>query len=292
MNKKLLPQHVIKFASKAVRANAYLLHWLSRRLDRMSMLTRAERAILKRNVQFKDKHKGQRAFVIVNGPSLAEQDVTLLKNDLTFVVSGFYKHEVIKTWQPSYYSIIDANFFNGSENSTRFFKSLNEVIHDSTFFIPLYRGYEANLKYKLLPPEKTFYTATAGLPSDAIDMTGVIQSFMSVSAFALAHAIYMGCNPIYLLGFDHDYLVNRGADRHFYKGGTIAGAPAVTQSLSERHDYDAYMASCLALWKNYRSLDRIAKKRGIRIYNATNGGYLDVFERINYEDVINGNSNK
>ena len=41
------------------------------------------------------------------------------------------------------------------------------------------------------------------------------------------------------------------------------------------------------LWQNYKSLKRIAEKKHIKIYNATNGGYLDVFERITYEQIIN-----
>ena len=33
-------------------------------------------------------------------------------------------------------------------------------------------------------------------------MTKIVQSFQSVSSFALSQAIYMGCSEIYLLGFD------------------------------------------------------------------------------------------
>ena len=45
------------------------------------------------------------------------------------------------------------------------------------------------------------------------------------------------------------------------------------------------MKANLSLWKNYRSLHRIAEAKGIKILNATNGGYLDVFDRIDYADV-------
>lgn len=280
---KVLVTHGIKVVVKLLRSLSFKLILLSKKLDRTLLLNSGEKKILSRNAQFKDKHKGQRAFIIVNGPSLKDQNVELLKNDLTFVVSGFYRHEVVKKWQPTYYSIIDKNFFNGSEQSATFFQRLNEHIHGSTFFIPLFRGWESNRKYKLLPDEKTYYGATAGLPNEQIDFTRVVQSFQGVSAYALAQAVYMGCSPIYLLGFDHDYLANRGVDRHFYNGGTIPGAAGNAVTLADRIPYDTEMEANLKLWRNYRSLDRIAKKKGIKIYNATIGGYLDVFERANFE---------
>lgn len=282
---KLLPTHLLKVVVRVLRGTALTLSRLSRTLNTVSLLTSSEKKIIRRNRQFRNKHKGQRAFVIVNGPSLKEQDITMLGSEITFVVSGFFRHEAMKKWQPSYYCIIDKNFFNGSEASRNFFVQLKEVIKTSTFFLPLYRGYKTNEEQNLLDKDKTYYVATSGLPSDNIEMDTVVQAFAGVSAFALAQAIYMGCSPIYLLGFDHDYLVNRGIDRHFYQGGTVKGDAANTRTLAERIPYDDEMAANFKLWKNYRSLHRIARKKGIEIYNATRGGYLDVFERRNYEDI-------
>lgn len=279
---KLLSLHILKFCIKLLRSIALSIFNFSKRLDKLNLLSSTEKKILLRNKQFENKHRGKRAFVIVNGPSLKDQDINWLSDDITFVVSGFYRHEVIRKWQPTYYSIIDKNFFDGSEQSRNLFSQLNEVIKKSIFFIPLFRGLKSNELLSLLPSERTFYAALAGGPTKSVDFTGVVQSFYGVSAFALAQAIFMGCSPIYLLGFDHDYLANRGLDRHFYTGGTIPGATGNSKTLAERIPYDTEMEANLKLWKNYRSLKRIAEKKGIKIYNATNGGYLDVFERIDY----------
>jgi hypothetical protein len=35
-------------------------------------------------------------------------------------------------------------------------------------------------------------------------------------------------------------------------------------------------------------MNELARRRGITILNATNGGFLDVFDRIDYRDVIAG----
>jgi len=165
---------------------------------------------------------------------------------------------------------------------------MRNVIFNSIFFIPLFRGYRANKKFRLLPDKRTFYIASAGEPNGQLDMTQMVQGFKSVSSFALAQAIYMGCNPIYLLGFDHDWLANQGVDKHFYKGGILKDRPSNNRPLSELFTYYSMMQSGIQLWRNYFSLKRNAKQSGIKIYNATRGGYLDVFERVEYEKIIEG----
>lgn len=281
--------HILKQLSYLFRKISFFNYLIYRKLYSINSLNKNSKKILNRNKQFQNKHKGQRAFVIVNGPTLKNQNLEFLKNEITFVVSAFYKHDIVEKWQPTYYSILDKAFFENTEKSNLFFKELNNRIINSTFFIPLFRGYKANKERKLLPFDKTYYIATAGLPNLKIDMTNFVQSFQSVSSFALAQAIYMGCSEIYLLGFDHDYLAYRGIDRHFYSGGTLKGHISSNTPLSEMYTYDEEMTACLKLWRNYRFLDKIAKKNHIKIYNATDGGYLDVFERVNYESLFSKN---
>ncbi len=162
---------------------------------------------------------------------------------------------------------------------------MNERIHSSTFFVPLYRGFDFVRKHGFLPVDRTYYTASFGTNRSSNDLTGVVQGFGSVSALALSQAIYMGCSPIYLLGFDHDYLANRGVDRHFYKGGTIPGHKLTNVPFVDRNPYDDEMRSNLGLWANYRSLKAIAHSKGLQIFNCTRGGYLDVFPRLEYESL-------
>ena len=284
---RLLIKQVVNKTASLFDSFAKKIEALASNIRTWTLITESTKNILKRNAVFRDKHKDQRAFIIVNGPSLIDQNLELLKDDITFVVSGFYKHKVIDTWQPKYYSILDKTFFDNSNDSNLFFTHLKEKIHDSTFFIPLFRGYEINTANDLLPAEKTFYIASSGTPDENVDLTTTVQSFQSVSSFALAQAIYMGCNPIYLLGFDHDYLANKGPDKHFYAGATIPNKQSTYKvELSKLYAYDEIMVTCHKLWQNYRSLNRAAEKKGIKIFNATNGGYLDVFERVDFEEIM------
>ena len=279
----MLPLYGTSFLVRQLRKFANFICQSADLIEARRSLTKQQHSILQRNADFADKHKGRPAFVIVNGPSLATQDITGLKDHITFVVSGFWKHDAVLTWQPTYYSLSDANFFNDSPHTQSFYQNLKERIHSSIFFVPLFRGYDAIRKHGFLPAERTYYMATIGTNRSSNDLTGVVQGFGSVSAFALSQAIYMGCSPIYLLGFDHDYLANRGVDRHFYKGGTIPGHEHTNVSLADRIPYDDEMRANLGLWANYRSLKAIADSKGLQIFNCTQGGYLDVFPRMDYE---------
>jgi glutamate formiminotransferase len=46
------------------------------------------------------------------------------------------------------------------------------------------------------------------------------------------------------------------------------------------------MAAMTTIWRVYEMHRRIAERYGIKIVNVTNGGFLDVFERARYEDVV------
>ena len=285
MNISMIPLYGISRLAGRMRRISAAIEAKAELLEANLALGSGQRLILQRNAAFKDKHKGQPAFVIANGPSLATQDITNLKDQITFVINGFWKHDAVLKWQPTYYSLIDISFFNNSLPTTNFYKNMNERIHSSTFFVPLYRGFDAVHAHGFLPADRTYYTVCLGKNRSSNDLTGIVQGFGSVSALALSEAIYMGCSPIYLLGFDHDYLVNRGVDRHFYKGGTIPGHKLTNIPLVDRNPYDDEMRANLGLWANYRSLKKIAEGKGLQILNCTAGGYLDVFPRLEYESV-------
>jgi hypothetical protein len=244
------------------------------------------KSILNRNLQFKNLHQNKRALVVVNGPSINTQNLDKFENDIIFAVNAFYKYENIHKLQPKYNFLLDSNLFNAETiNSSLFYDELLKKLTNTIFFLPLFRGYKSVIKNNILPINKTFFTAMGGDENCDLDFTRVIPSFHGVGAYALSAAIYMGCNPIYLVGFDHDYLANRGKDHHFYKGSTVNVDNKQELTLADRIPYDNEMLSNYYLWQNYRYLLRIATNKGIKVFNSTNGGYLDVFERFHFENI-------
>lgn len=278
----------LRGAKKIIRSTGKLLIHTADRLPIQWTLSSRDRLIIKKNVLFKDKHKGQRCFVIGDGPSLKKQDISPLNNEITFVMTGFWKHPIVKQWQPDYYFLADPCFFDGSGPMQHFFINVCSYIHKSNFFVPL-SGRSIIQQLSLLPLDHTYYVAINGSLSNSVvncfDFTRNVPGVMSVSQFAIMAAIYMGCSPIYLLGLDHDWLAHRGMDRHFYDGNIVQGHPLATGDL-DRYSYKFEMTNVLELWNGYERIKDIATQCGIEIKNATRGGFLDVFPRVEYETLF------
>lgn len=264
--------------------------WISTKIPILS----TDKELLNRNHIFKNKHIGSRCFVIGNGASLKKQDLSLLSNDITIVANAFYKHPIVEKWQPSYYCFADPIFFEGSIAVRNFFQNLQQKVHSSKFLVPVYAKNVIE-NQKLLPVEQTYYVAYRGKISEGlnynIDLTKSIPSVINVVQLEIMWAMYMGFSQIYLMGLDHDWLSHQGIDRHFYSGITIGN------HLKEHGDLKKFGYKCrleyvLQLWQGYDKILKIALGKNINIINATEGGFLDVFKRMNYESIFLQNKNK
>jgi hypothetical protein len=241
---------------------------------------RANSALLARNEIFRDRHKGRRCFVIGNGPSLNAQNLSPLAGELTFVTNSFYKHPTLDEWQPDYYFMSDPCLFDDTEAAREFSTELRAHVRESTYFVPhkFRTAVEAN---SILKPDETYYVGLVGNLADDLpwrpDFTRVLPDVRTVAQFAIMGALFMGCSPIYLLGMDHDWLAHTNVHYNFY-----------TSEAGEQHDwgYGDLMEAVLVMWRGYESIRKVAGSEGARIFNATPGSFLDVFERADYESII------
>jgi len=247
-----------------------------------------DKELLMRNHIFKNKHMGCRCFVIGNGSSLKKQDLSLLSNEITITVNAFYKHPIVEKWQPTYYCFSDPLLFDGSTAREIFFQNLRQKIHSSKFLVPVYAKNTVE-NQKLLPVDQTYYAAFRGTLNNGlnynIDLTESIPGAQSVSQLAIMWSLYMGCSPIYLLGLDHDWLAHRGMDKHFHRGTTIENYSKAEEDLSKIY-YKDDLKAVLDLWKGYETILKITANKNISIINATEGGFLDVFERREYKSIF------
>jgi len=249
---------------------------------------------VEKNNIFKDIHKNRRCFIIGNGPSLRKHNLSFLNDEITFVLNAFWKHPIIKELQPNYYCIADPLFFDGSDAMNNFFHKITLKVSNSLFFIPYYSKKIIEEK-NLLPIDKVFFISFRNdlctkVPTK-IDLTGYLPAVINVAELAIMTAIYMGCTPIYLVGFDHDWLSHRSKDRHFYTEKTVDNHKKASGTF-KNISYMVTIKAVLKLWQGYENLSRYSSKKGINILNASKGGFLDVFERVNYESIFSQNNKK
>jgi hypothetical protein len=286
-------------ASLPGKATLYLLRRAAGRTDTWAKrldfsissksLLREYQPLLERNEIFRDRHKGRRCFVIGNGPSLKEQDLSPLADEITLVTNSFYLHPVVGAdWQPSYYFLSDPGYFDGVSTPFSFFEEVRERIPSAPFFVPHFAR-DFLVQTNALPPERTYFVGTCGGMEDSWqgrpDFTRVTPGMQTVVQLAMMAAMYMGCSHIYLLGLDHDWLSHGGEHLNFYSEQEAQSQP---DGNLPGWTYKSMMEAVMTMWRIYEMLHRIARQEGIKIINATHGGFLDVFPRGAYTEIVRG----
>ena len=219
---------------------------------------------------FHNRHEGRRAFIIGNGPSLLKTDPRRLKNEITFACNNIF---FLEGFEPSYYVAEDRVL---TQDRADIINALPWI----KFFPDVTAGWLDNgifLRSDLRQWPETFST----------DLMEGVEFGFTVTYMMLEIAFYMGCNPVYLIGVDHNYVVDE-------KQHTRVGTVLTSLKDDPNHFHPDYFG------KGYRWHDpkvermeasyRLAKTtwntHGRSIYNATAGGRLEVFDRIDFETLI------
>ena len=113
------------------------------------------------------------------------------------------------------------------------------------------------------------------------DVSKYFAKTRTITCSCIELAFYMGFQEIYLLGVDHNYAVTQYSDGRIVKDDTVKnyfegmnGDEAIAI-----HPIDK-ATECYQVCQNY------ALQNGIRIYNATGGSKLKVFEQKNLEELF------
>jgi len=248
---------------------------------------------LEENKNLEGKYKNRRCFVIGNGGSINSQDLSKLKNEITIVSNSFFKHPSLNSWQPTYYCIVDSIHFSEIEFTSSFFSELTQSVKTTNFCFPVVNKEIIDTLMVLNSFKKYFFFFHNSLAETSIrelNLDKPIPGVQSVSQFEIMLAIYMGCSPIYLMGMDHDWLKyepnmdNERSYQHFYSDQTVDNYAKRKYNYS--FSYKTDLVNILRLWEGYENLLSLSVKEDIKILNATKGGYLDVFERIDYEKIF------
>jgi Protein of unknown function DUF115 len=236
------------------------------------------------------RHEGQRCFILGNGPSLAEETVSLLRDELLISCNQGQIFTEANGLKPQYHAFVDTIFL-GPE----FTGFLDEMIRlqaiNGTTLLTSSQIAEA-IRERV--PDAALFETHQFLISDYVrrpnsripDLTEAQFGFLSVVHMALTFAIYMGFKEIFLLGCDMDYFLDPGRTlRHSYGDGQFGAVGKTAGELFGWEQADL-MAWCLREFRGFEELRRIAEGQGCRIVNAGRSGALNVFERKSLEAVL------
>ena len=227
-----------------------------------------------RLAQWKDKCKGQRAIIIGNGPSLNQTDLSRLRNEFTFGLNRIYLMFPRLGFQTS--CLV-------SVNDLVIEQSLGEMMALSLpkfFSWRSRRFFPASTSASDLP---VFLYTTYESPAFATDARGRLWEGATVTNVALQLAYHMGFRQVILIGVDHNFASKGEANK-----------TVVSEGDDPNHFSPGYFGKGFR-WQlpdldmseiGYRMAREAYEKDGRQVLDATIGGKLTVFPKVDYNSLF------
>ena len=228
--------------------------------------------------KFHDIHAGERCFIIGNGPSLLVEDLEKIKGEYSFGANKIYNIYPKTSWRPTYYLCMD--YMSMTEE---ILSEMNKIEADYAFLNWQQHG-------KIHAADKLFFCNFN--PRYVInfwddkkvtfseDCSLYVDNARTVTYSAIQLAVYMGFSEIYLLGMDANY--------PFYKDGK--GRKHRTEATKAHFENGGYDRVDYMVKKTNETGFRVAREycesHGIMIKNATRGGKLEIFERVEFDSHV------
>lgn len=235
------------------------------------------------------KYGGKRCFVLGNGPSLQKMDLSPLKNEITIGSNGVYR--LFESWG------FCTTFFTMEDV---------EQVEDRRHELPNVKGpiriFSLDNSYCIEPREDTLFANVVRYshpfeswwqqyyPGFSPDFSSAVYLGSTVTYLNLQLAFYLGCNPVYIIGVDHDY----GLLPKMYPPGKLEITSEVLELLESIHCVKGYHKLGGKIGVPYvkeqekafcKALD-FYSAWGRQVYNAGLNSKLDVFPRIDFEDLF------
>ena len=222
-------------------------------------------------LKYKNLHKGKRCFIVATGPSLKIEDLETLEKhrEITISMNRIYNLFNKTTWRPNYYMIHDLKMIEDlRETIATMDLQTKFVSRESKEFweqgdIRNCIGF--NWSGFIEMGQKAFF-------SNKVDKC--IYEGFTVTYACIQMAIYMGFKEIYLLGVDHKYSKDLYEGKNHFEGYDADKKVRLNAVYIEQNEL------------SYKCAKEYAQKYGIKIFNATRGGKLEVFERVDFDSLF------
>ncbi len=222
--------------------------------------------------------KGKSCFIIGNGPSLTADDLESISNYDTFATNRIYSIFGQTSWRPTYYIAIDNNILEdnlkdilNTEAGTKFLNytvknKVKDIVTNNTHFINIFGRY-------VISPA-SYVTKHINY-----DVSKSFSLSYSVTGVAIELAVYMGYKNIYLIGVDHSYT------NTITKNGVLNKTEGIKDYFGNLKSKSYSIQYIDAVNSYYLALKKHAQKYNSNIFNATRGGKLEIFQRVNLDDI-------
>lgn len=226
-----------------------------------------------------DQFLGERCFIIGNGPSLTWADLDLVATENTFASNKIYLSYPYTDFRPTFYSVIDYFVFQNNLaeilqlNGMKFYPHYFEEMASEDEEVVFFRSVGENL---------------GGFGMDPVLGRNFFGGYTVVFT-QIQLAWYLGFREIYLIGMDHTW--NLPENPKIEKEGYYQ---VLTSTGEINHFHPDYRKPgekwTLPQPEQQELAFKIAREfieaNGGIIKNSTRGGKLEVFERVNLEQLF------
>jgi hypothetical protein len=225
---------------------------------------------IRRLAELQDRHRGQRCFLIGNGPSLKKTDLSKLKGEYTLGTNRIYLAFPELGFTTSYYT------------------SVNDLVIEQCAkeieALPMPRFISWRGRKWIKPQDNLYFVHTTYTGEKfAKDIRGRVWEGGTVTYTSLQLAYFLGFSQVILVGVDHNYVT--------------AGKPnetVVSQGDDPNHVHPGYFGKGyrwqlpdLVQWEEaYRLARRTYEADGRSVVDATIGGKLQVFPKVEYDSLF------
>lgn len=232
---------------------------------------------IKKLKSLKNKYEGKRCFIVGNGPSLNVEDLERLKNEITFGFNRIYYIFDKTDWRPTFYCSEDIQIIQNS------IEEINTLDIEYKF-IPIILKHDYSINIRLATYFNQIYNKNQlSMPDFSDDISKYIACGGTVTYSAIQMAAYMGFKEIYLIGVDHSFA------RYKDKDGNIIEDKNAKDYFCDEYNKDKDKLNIPRLDEStlaYIKAEEYSRQHDFRIYNATRGGKLEVFERVNFDELF------
>ena len=229
------------------------------------------RASRERMYELRDIHRGKRCFIIGNGPSLKNTDLSKLREEYTFGMNRIYL------------------MFPELGFTTTYFASINDLVIEqcadeiAALPIPKFIAWHSNRYFQRFPDDMVFLYTTYTGPQFAHDMTRRVWEGATVTNVTLQLAFYMGFEQVILIGVDHNYTSKGDANKTIVSGG------------DDPNHFDPRYFGKGFRWQlpdldtseiGYAMARKTYEKAGRQVLDATVGGKLTIFPKVDYTSLF------
>ncbi len=249
----------------------------------------APQDVARRMRKLKNSYAGQHAFVMGNGPSLNQMDLERFSNEIVFGANRCWLLYDRISWRPAFHAACDVRVVPDIADE---FNAQIAGSPNTTFFFPI-EFREQRILHDL--PNITWYWNTAylqGASSEelfSLDAARQVVEGRTVTVANLQLAAYLGFNPIYLIGCDTNYVIHETVTVH--EGDSRA---LTSQQDDDPNHFDPryfgkgrkwHDPSVHLMLEHYGHAKKVCDAAGIQVFNATVGGMLEIFPRVDYRSV-------